>query len=350
MRFRSTLSRPLVVSAAIAAGAAAATTAHADETYPLFERVTLDWDEIIQDPTPRGPHVVRSEGQVLETTIRLPDHPTDQRLAQRIVAEVRVRPALVETDGRQCAGDPWPRIGSLSVVRGASGKEAEVELMRFATAFGGPGRFVQDITPLAPLLSGTCTLRLMISTFKNPGWEADAYLTYSTEAVGQRRPVLTAPLFNDQELTAEDPRLEATVDIPSGLAQPRIRLITTGHATDGTGGDEFVTRDHVLKIDGREVWRCRPWAERGCHVRDVNFHAGRQVIDGRVLWSSDLDRSGWTPGEVVEPMIIPAGELTPGRHRIELQVLGIDPRSGEHMGYWRISATVVADEPWPEGR
>ncbi len=349
---RSSKARPLTAAAIILAVAA---TARADETFPVFERVRLAWDQSIKQPLSRGPYVVRSEGQVVETTIRLPDHPADQRLAQRIVAEVRVRPVLVEHDGHKTAGDPWTRVGSLSVVRPAGPAPApapgtpgvEVELMRFATGFGGLGTFVQDITPLAPLLSGECTLRLYVSTYSNPGWEAEAYLTYSIEGVGQRRPVLAAPAFNNPEVTADASKLAATVDIPPRLAQPRIRVLTTGHATDGTGGDEFVTCTHILRIDGQEICRWRPWSERGGHARDLNPFGGRREIDGRWLWSSDLDRSGWTPGEVVEPLMIPAPELEPGPHRIEVEVLGIRPLVNGQLGYWRISAIVVADEPWP---
>ena len=47
--------------------------------------------------------------------------------------------------------------------------------------------------------------------------------------------------------------------------------------------------------------------------------------------------------------MVPVPELTPGEHEIELEILEIRPldeRGG--FGYWRLSAMVVADEPWPE--
>ena len=71
-------------------------------------------------------------------------------------------------------------------------------------------------------------------------------------------------------------------------------------------------------------------------------------IDGREVWTSDFDRSGWQPGLVVEPLLVPVPELTPGRHEITLEVLGIRPGDRDHAhGYWRISGVVLADEPWP---
>ena len=114
-------------------------------------------------------------------------------------------------------------------------------------------------------------------------------------------------------------------------------------------GDEFVTRSHVLRVDGEEVARFRPWREEGGPLRPGSPTSGRIVLDGRSLWSSDLDRSGWHPGARVEPLVVPVPELTPGEHEIELEILEIRPldeRGG--FGYWRLSAMVVADEPWPE--
>ena len=108
----------------------------------------------------------------------------------------------------------------------------------------------------------------------------------------------------------------------------------------------------TLTIDGVEVARWRPWAEDGGPLRSANPASGRDTIDGRERWVSDLDRAGWHPGMIVEPLRIPAPELTPGKHSIELEIVGIraaDPKDskGDH-GYWRACAIAVADEPWPD--
>ena len=112
-----------------------------------------------------------------------------------------------------------------------------------------------------------------------------------------------------------------------------------------------MTRTHVLKVDGVEVARFRPWSEEGGTVRNQNPTSGRVTVEGRELWSSDLDRSGWHPARVVEPLIIPLPELTPGVHRIELEVLDIRAPSetSNERGFWRVSAIVIADQPWPKG-
>jgi hypothetical protein len=141
--------------------------------------------------------------------------------------------------------------------------------------------------------------------------------------------------------------VQTDVVVPAGLARPRLHILATGHATDGAGGDEFISRTHVLRIDGVEVARWRPWSEDGGGLREANPTSGRTDIDGRSLWASDLDRSGWHPGRLVEPLRIPVPELTTGAHRIELEILNIRPKDQSGYGYWRISAIAVADEPWP---
>ena len=41
-------------------------------------------------------------------------------------------------------------------------------------------------------------------------------------------------------------------------------------------------------------------------------------------------------------------ELTAGRHEIELEIIKIRQKDESNArGYWRVSAVIVADEPWP---
>jgi hypothetical protein len=346
-----------------------APSAHADDgdasarTVPVFDGVALEYVEEQTQPVQQGNAIIRQFGQIAERRIALPSMPRDMRDAQRIVATVTVEPRLKEhADGRYRPGDPWPRLGSVNVVLPGvepgtvdeEGYDAQntIEIMRFVTGFGGAGTFTQDVTPLAPLLSGEQTLQVFISTYMNPGWDVSVSLTYSNRGVGPRRPVFALPVFQEKAVTAENNVLRKRVRIPEGLDRPRLRIVTTGHATDGAGGDEFITRTHVLRINGVQIARFRPWLERGGILRDANPMSGRETIGGRELWSSDLDRSGWAPGHVVWPDTIPVPELTPGEHTIELAIQDIrraDPKDENgHHGYWRVTLIVVADEPWPQ--
>ncbi len=342
----------LAVVLATPAGLPDQPCAAADAIVRVFVSAAVEFDQDLSDPTPADGYSIRSAGQVIERTIELPTAPARQRDAQRITATVRVRPVLTETKSGRMPGDVWSRVGSVSVVVGGDasteGRSTEVELMRFATGFGGRGTFTQDVTPFAPLLYGEQTVRLFISTYTRPAWDVDLVFTYRADDAGYRRPVYVGPLFNETAVTADEPSLAAVVDIPEGLARPRVRVLSTGHSTDGGPENEFVTCTHVLRIDGREIARWRPWSEDGARLREHNPWSGRQTIDGREVRSSDLDRSGWNPGSLVEPLLLPAPELTPGSHRVELEILGIRPEGREHAhGYWRVSGSVVADEPWP---
>jgi hypothetical protein len=328
--------------------------AESDTRIAVFEGVPIEWSATAGPAAAEIDGVERrSGGQSVVRTIDLPEAPANQRDARRVIATVEVEPVLVESGGKARPGDPWTRLGSVEVIlpdkTGASPRVAEI--MRFITGFGGPATYRADVTALAPLLSGRSTLSLSISTYARPAWRASLTLTYSDEGVGVRRPALAAPLFHELNVTSEANSASAVVTIPAGLERPRLRLITSGHATDGGPGDEFTSRTHVLRIDGREVARWRPWSEQGGALRPGNPSSGRHAIDGRELWSSDLDRAGWHPGLMVEPLMIPLPELTPGRHEIDLEILGIRPSEKrgvrtEH-GYWRVSGIVVADEPWP---
>lgn len=340
--------------AMLALATAMTTIARGDTLVRVFDSETLHSKG--EDPilTDRDDFVIRHRGQQVERSLRLPPAPDDQAEAQRIVAIVRVQPIYTETNGRRRANDPWPRIGHLALVStDAADKSGEIELMRFVTGFGGPGVFEHDLTPMAPLLYGERTLRAAITTYsETPGWRISVELLYTREGVGQRRPTFAAPVLHDLHVGRDEPVPRGTIVIPRGVDRPRLRILSTGHATDGQGRHEFVSATHVLRVDGQEIARWRPWAESGGMTRDLNPFSGRQEVEGREIWSSDLDRAGWTPGLVVMPLTLPAPELTPGSHEVELEILDLRGRGeeGENPGahgYFAVTVMVVADEPWP---
>ncbi|MCP3904512.1 MAG: hypothetical protein GY715_12865 [Planctomycetes bacterium] len=322
----------------------------------VFTDAIIDWNNTKPAITEADGFVVRHQGHTVERTVNLPRAPREHRNAQRIIAVVEVEPIYSRSEGREVPNDKWTRLGNVTVLSpsAADDKLVETELVRFITGYGAAGVFEQDVTPLAPLLYGRQTLRAFISSYSaNPGWRISVRLRYTSDGVGQRRPSLARHLFASPHVTAKRPKLVARIMIPDGTEAPRLRIITSGHATDGTAENEFVTCTHRLRVDGREVARWRPWTESGGALRGLNPWAARQVIDGRELRASDLDRSGWHPGLVVEPLTIPLPELTPGRHLVELEIRGIRAAADltadgkRHHGYWFVSAAVVADDPWP---
>ncbi len=345
------------IAAVVLAAVVGSRALAAGQVVRVFEDEAIHWVQELPDIKDADGFAVRHTGQIVERTLELPPAPASPGDARRIIATVSVHPVIDTTDGQPRPNDPWTRLGNVSVVvPGADGRPTETELVRFTTGYGAPGRFEQDVTPFAPLLHGTVTLRGFVHSYsEKPGWTISLSLRYTSEGIGQRRPAFARQLFNDMHVTTGRPALSTTVEIPAGLDRPRLRITSTGHATDGLAGNEFLTCTHVLRVDGREVARWRPWSEEGGVLRELNPWAGRQVIDDRVLRASDFDRTGWHPGQVVTPLVFPAPELTPGPHRVEIEIIGIRPKDPpvpplgkEHHGYWFVTAAVVADEPWPE--
>ncbi len=320
-------------------------------TVAVFDKVALsyggaDAPKTDEATAPRGDLLIRDRGQTVERTLRLPAEPEPRR-AMAVVGVITVEPVV---DPRQAPrpGDPWSRVGSVGVMMpmGGGRPPMQVELMRFVTGFGAASRFEADLTPYLPLLWGERTFRVHLGTWKDPGWRVSFELRYEPGAAGIRRPSMVVPLLDEAAVQRSTGALQASFTLLPGLDRPRLRILTTGHGSEL--GDEFRPRTHVVRVDGVEVARWRPWREDGARSRSSSPWAERRTVDGREVWASDADRSGWVPGRLVEPFIIPLDELTPGRHRVEVEILDIrETPKDQPPDHWRISMSVVADQAWP---
>lgn len=338
---------------ALLLGAATASQASRDKSdvVLIFDRVDLSYKgtDAPKEPgatAPRGELILKDLGQTAERTTRLPPEPMASQ-AMSVFGVVTVEP-IDDPTTLPRPGDPWSRIGSVGVLlpMGGGKPPMQVELMRFVTGFGAAARFETDLTPLLPVLWGERTFRVHMSTWKNPGWRVSFELRYEPETAGIRRPNMVVPLIDEPVVTRATGRMNASFTLLPGLDRPRLRLISTGHGS--ALGDEFRSRTHVVRIDGVEVARWRPWREDGARARASSPWAERRTVDGREVWASDADRSGWIPGSLVEPFMIPLDELTPGRHRIEVEILDIrETPKDEPPDHWRLSVCVVADQAWP---
>lgn len=395
---RSTVSGLLTAAAVTFTGLTGVARAQSTEV-TVFNEVELSYIEAFGDERQPvesgvvGPAERHAEGRAIDVTVTLPTLPRNLDRAMGIRATLDVEPIVIEDpDGRAGAmrpSDPWTRLGRVSLVLpdgdraapdssaaddaasddasdaganadaaaaatmpdpGADAPDPQVELIRFTTPFGGPATYEADLTSMAPLLDGEVTLRIFIDTYTNPGWRVTLSLRFDPETIAYRRPAFARSIFRPTPVTAIDSVRTATVTIPDGLALPRLRIVSTGHSVDGRPGDEFITRTHILRIDGEEIARWRPWREGHVGLRGINPTSGRGRLGTRTVWSTDFDRSGWLPGLKVDPLIVPVPELTPGEHEIEIEIIGIRPvdPDGGGYGYWWLSAALVADEPWPD--
>ncbi|MDZ4806457.1 MAG: peptide-N-glycosidase F-related protein [Candidatus Eisenbacteria bacterium] len=271
-------------------------------------------------------------------------------LSNRLIAHLVVQP-IPKTEASVC--DPWDRAGSIRLIRP---KEVDIEVVKFITSYGGRMEQNVDVTELGPILQGEVTFEAFIDTWVSPGWRVDLHLEVrpfpapatTLEATFDSAAAARAPRWI-QSILCEDGWTAATNDslsAPHAVTIPRdgkrivLRLLTSGHCTDGRDDDEFVTKDHVVLVDGREVTRFRPWRDDCRRFRDLNPY-GRRWSDGS--WSSDYGRSGWCPGDVVTPREIDLSTvLPPGPHTVAIRIEEIRPAGADkHFGYWRVSAALL---------
>ncbi len=327
---RPALLPALLAALAVVGGCGERVATPDDVVVPLFEDVTLHF-------TPDDPHRydtvlsdARDNGRAMSTYREM----VPPRGARRVTLRLDLRP--IPKDLREVQ-DPWDRAGWVKLVRDDG---ADVELMRFMTPYGGAVSHEVDVTRYAPLLQGHCVFEVFVDTWTSPGWKVDVALVYSFADRLDALPAWSRGLmFPTGGLKAERPETTATVIVPAGLGRIELTLLSSGHCSDGRGADEFITKDNVVLIDGAEVLRWRPWRDDCDELRHLNPYCKRW---SNGYWSSDFERSGWCPGDVVRPMVIDVtGWLPPGEHEVTWRVENIRPEDEEkHHGYWTVSAGV----------
>lgn len=270
-------------------------------------------------------------GREIQTQVFIPvfDGPV------KITAHVKLRPIPKDL---LSVWDPWDRAGHVRLVLEDA---ADIEIMKFMTAYGGETNWELDVSYLAPVLKGACTFAGFIDTWVSPGWRMDFSLTF--EPSRNANPDWLMPVFYQLEYKADNPGengLLANLIIPDGLNNISLHYLVSGHCTDGRGADEFEPKDNVFYVDDLEVKRLQPWRDDCRQFRAINPYTRRWSSGD---WSSDFSRSGWCPGDVVPPLKIDAGTfLGPGDHEMKLVIEGVRPEDADgHLGYWRVSAYLV---------
>lgn len=236
--------------------------------------------------------------------------------------------------GYNTCGDPWDRGAHLFLVEddcieggGSCITDANPELMNAVTPFGTdaeppdgtgvvpPRVLTLDITPYAPILTGTKYVGAHIGHYVQSGWWVTVDFEFS------ERPDETSPkppadglqqVFNRGGGEILDP---ATVTIPADASKVIGRFFVTGHggnqrcdggSEDGNscdtgcpGGscqncDEFCHREHKVMIDGTEAWVVTPWRD-DCTPGSI-FACQDWNACG---WPScTYSRAGWCPGYI----------------------------------------------------
>lgn len=291
----------------------------------------------------------------------------------------------------------YPAIDSTLVeklVGVTAGKDYQpnVELMRFMTPFGvgyysdnddslsSKRRPVyipkwapctdwqQDITCLYPMLEDEAYVGVFIDTWTKEGYIASLTLDIkeSTISCDRRTPGRVLPLVNTvyymgqeyPDIFSRRP-LTTTFTIPKNARNIRLRYITTGHGGHN-GGDEFVEKENILSIDGKEVYRFTPWRDDCASFRRFNPATGVWLAKRTAAYigengyaekeveepvaSSDFSRSNWCPGSDVVPEEVALGTLAAGQHTFTIDIPKAQPIKGDELNHWLVSAYLVWDE------
>ena len=291
----------------------------------------------------------------------------------------------------------FPAVDSLKLeklVGVVAGKDylPTVELMRFMTPFGVGFyssnndtltskrrpvyipkwekcvQWQQDITDLYPLLEDEAYVGVFIDTWTEQGYLASMELQFKESTIScdrmQRRqvmPLLNTVYYIGQEYPDIFARKPITTDfvLPKGARNVRLKYIVTGHGGHD-GGDEFVQKEKILSVDGKEVKRFIPWRDDCASFRRFNPATG-VWLEKRVasyigengytekeveepVASSDFSRSNWCPGTDVVPEEVELGDLKAGRHTFTVDIPKAQPINGNEMNHWLVSAYLVWDE------
>jgi hypothetical protein len=238
--------------------------------------VDLFTGEVVDDPS--------WAGQRGEVTVSLPD---DLSAFDTLSADLHLG----------CGGEgelgycpAWDYLVYLYVC--AEGESTcSTELGRWISAYHREGRWVHDLTPLLPLLTGGETT---FQFYSQQPYTVDLSLRFGT---AKERPVATVPLFRGGELGPDlNDQPSVVVDVPATVSRVELATVISGHGQVGLATcAEFCELEHRFGFDGEWVELSYPLAgtERGCEDA---------VGDGTVpnqfgTWW--FGRNGWCPGKEV---------------------------------------------------
>ena len=275
--------------------------------------------------------IANDNGRVITRLKSLPEF----KAPVKIMANIKIHPI---TKDPLSVHDKWDRAGN---IRLAVDGMPDIEIIKFVTAYGGYTEYSVDVSHLAPLLSGERTFKAFIDTWVSPAWKINFQLSYWLYDLSN--PDLIIPLMFTESFNAQDVSKDGIlvdVEIPENVTSVKMHYLVSGHCTDGRDADEFISKYNVISVDGIVVYRYKPWRDDCKQFRAINPYTKRWS-DGN--WSSDYSRSGWCPGDIVEPLELDLSDhLTPGKHTVKFVIEDIRPKDeNDHFGYWRVSSYLL---------
>lgn len=242
--------------------------------------------------------------------------------------------------------------------------EPTIELMRFFTPFGVDyfnervklkGKewqhsvlYRQDISEFVDVLSGQeVYIGAFIGNYDKGGHELSLELTFHPGWESNVAATKILPLFNTTSVMEmvgqgyptmfdEEKGLKVEFELKEAAKNVQLRYISTGHGGWG-GGDEFNKKANSVYLDGKLIQSFIPWRTDCGSYRLYNPVSGN-FENG--LSSSDLSRSNWCPATVTSPEYISLGDLSAGKHYIEIDIPQGAPE-GNSFSYWNVSGVLL---------
>jgi hypothetical protein len=203
----------------------------------------------------------------------------------------------------------WDYLADMHLCRTDDPEVCDLEVGRWITAYGRPGRWVTDISSLLALVKEGGVRRFKM----NNTWQA--YRLTLTFRLSNRSkgavPVEFVPLWKggwfNLDYNPAHPPIE--VDIPDGAKRVEIVAYITGHgfAWDKANCAEFCNHQHHFTVNGTTYKKEHPEAgtNSGCLLRVP------EGVTPNQFGTWPLGRGGWCPGLDVAPWV---ADLTAAVH------------------------------------
>ena len=236
-------------------------------------------------------------------TVDLPPPSNWTRVIAKLTVESRLNVPCDCLGRGNCGGDEWDRTIS-AFMENPDPTGPRIEIIHAITPFGtdtrtGPRVYELDVTPLAPLLTGTQEFGVNITTWSGTGWFVFLELEFTEDpCLASPKPPADGiiPLFYQGGVSAgNQPNvLPVSVDIPATATQVFTRLFVSGHGGGDSPpcpnpADEFCQRWNNLQVDTQEVWGTIVW--NSCDDDCTPWNACG-------FPSCTYPRSGWCPGQI----------------------------------------------------
>lgn len=206
-------------------------------------------------------------------------------------------------------GDEWDRMGHIYMY---DEHGDWLEVARFITPFWNPPwTWTMDITELQSLFHGEKRMGVWLQSWKDDGYQVSVSYRF-TEGTPARMPIRVTNLWNGAAWGYGNPgkyRMEhfftpLTARVGEHADQVLARISVTGHRFVDNSEDaaEFLRRGRTLVVNGGGNWWNELWQL-----------CGSWPVQPQSPGTWFFDRSGWCPGDLVDPWITDiTSQVVPG--------------------------------------